>query len=307
MSSPSTPGPYPPSWPPHEPAYVGDWIWSAFSNAWEWVGDQQSVLVALAAVVTAVIAIVALRSTASDSRERTRPIVLAFFRKSPNNESAFDLVVHNYGTSAASDIDVKFQPPFGDEERKDHMVKSLAQRYDKPVPLLPPGAEITNVWWALDFTAPDESGKNRYPTPDETVVSITYKGNRMRRFKEKVKLDTNWMKGDTATTSSSSRPGLAKQNTASLKKIAEESRAARFLLRDIADGVAGPQPSDFADEALTDIIHAHGSDMMALAARLGVSEAKAAEIVALVDRAPTTSEIDVVSNGQISPGSGATA
>ena len=34
--------------------------------------------------------------------------MLAYFRKSPNNESAFDLVVHNYGTSAAFEVDVTF-------------------------------------------------------------------------------------------------------------------------------------------------------------------------------------------------------
>lgn len=134
-----TPGPYPPSWPPHEPATFGDWAWAAFANSWEWVGSQQAVLVTLATVITAIIAIFALRSTANDSRERSRAIVLAFFRKSPHNESAFDLVLHNYGNSAASEIDVKFEPQFGEEQRKDHMIEALAQRYDKRVPLMPPG------------------------------------------------------------------------------------------------------------------------------------------------------------------------
>lgn len=303
MLTSSTPGPYPPSWPPQGSASFGDWAWSALANSWEWVGNQQAVLVTLAAIFTAIIAIFALRSTASDSRERSRPIVLAFFRKSPHNESAFDLVVHNYGTSAASDIDVKFDPTFEEEQRKDHMVEALAQRYDKPVPLMPPGSEITNVWWALDFTAPNRSGKNRYPTPDEALIVITYKGNRVRRYKEKIKLDTNWMKGDTSTVSSASRPGLEKQNTDSLKKIAEESRAARVLLHDIADGMAGVQPIAPADNSLADVIHASGSDMSALAAQFGVSKETAVEIVALVGRQPMTGEIDVVSNGQIAPGS----
>lgn len=299
----SAPGPYPPSWPPQEPANFGDWAWTSIANSWEWVGSQQAVLVALAAVVTAIIAIFALRSTASDSRERSRPIVLAFFRKSPHNESAFDLVVHNYGTSAASDIDVEFDPPFTAEQRNDHMVKALAQRYDKPVPLMPPGAEITNVWWALDFSAPNGSGSNRYPTPDEALVSITYTGNRRRRYEEKINLDTSWMKGDTSTVSSASRPGLHKQNTTSLKKIADESRASRLLLRDIADGMSEGQLPPPAINDLSEMIQASGSDMTALAAHLGVSEKVAAEIVAVVESDPITGNIDVVSNGQIEPGS----
>lgn len=301
----ATPGPHPPSFPPQKPANWGDWIWSAVASTWEWVGDQQAVLVALATVITAAIAIFALRSTANDSRERSRPIVLAFFRLAPNNDKAFDLVVRNYGTSAATDIDVRFDPPFGEEERKDHMVQALAERYDKRVPLMPPDSEITNVWWALDFTAPDRSGKNRYPTPDEALMTISYKGSRIRRYKEKIKLDTNWMKGDTTTVSSDSRPGIAKQNADSLKKIAAEARSVRFFLRDTTEVMKEARtasPAPVAD-TLADIISANGSDMTALAARLGVSEEQAAEIVALVERDPTTGEIDVVSNGQIAPGS----
>lgn len=301
----STPGPYPPSWPPPEPAHLGDWIWSAAANSWEWVGNQQATLVALAAVVTAIIAIFALRSTAADSRERSRPIVLAFFRLAQHNESAFDLVVRNYGTSSASDISVTFHPPFDDEARKDHMMNALAQRYDKPVPLMPPGSEITNVWWALDFTAPNGSGKNRYPAPDDAVMTITYKGNRRRLYKDKIKLDTNWMKGDTSTVSSASRPGLQKQNSASLKKIAEEARAARFLLRDLVGSMSESEqpPVHTAEENLIDIVDSSGSDTTALASRLGVSEQQAIEIVALIEREQISDEIDVISNGQIAPGS----
>lgn len=308
----SAPGPNPPSWPPHEPANFGDWVWSAVANAWDWIGTQQAILVALAAVITAIIAIFALRATASDSRERSRPIVLAFFRLATHNESAFDLVVHNFGSSAASDIDVSFDPPFDEDARKNHMVNTLAQRYEKRVPLLPPGSEITNVWWALDFTAPNGSGKNRYPTPDEAVMTITYKGNRIRRYTEKIKLDTNWMKGGTSSVSSASRPGLEKQNADSLKKIAAESRAVRSLLREIADGITearqppvedDTRPDIVEDETLPDIIDVHGGDMAALAAKLGVSMANAIAIAALVERNPSTGDIDIVSSGQIAPGS----
>ena len=301
----TTAGPYPPSWPPVEPANIGDWTWSVIANAWEWVGDQQATLVALAAIVASIAAIFALTSTASDSRERSRPIVLAFFRLAPHNESAFDLVVHNYGLSGASEVEVTFDPPFGEDERKDHMMRALAERYGKRVPLMPPGSEITNVWWALDFTAPDGSGKNRYPAPDEAVITISYRGARRRRYKEKIKLDTNWMKGDTSTVSSGSRPGLQKQNAASMKRIAEEARAARILLRDIAAALPDPaQPSEhLPEQLLPEIVHASGSDLTALASRLGVSEQKAIEIIAILEREPTIDDVDVVSNGQILPGS----
>ena len=167
-------GPYPSYLPPQVQANFGDWVWTVVANSWEWVGSQEAVIVPLATAVTAIIAIVALRSTASDSRERSRPMVLAFFRKSPHNESAFDIVVHNYGTSSASDIEVRFDPPFTAEQRNNHMVNALAQRYEKLVPLLPPGSEITNVWWALDF--PHRRGRARIVTRRPTsrwLASLT--------------------------------------------------------------------------------------------------------------------------------------
>jgi len=301
MPSP-TPAPYPPTWPPSQSANFGDWIWSASSNIWEWFGSQQAAVVALATVVTAVIAIVALISTARDSTERSRPIVLAYFRLSPHNESAFDLVLHNFGTSAAFDIDVTFDPPFSEEQRKNHMVDALAQRYGKRVPVMPPGSEITNVWWALDYQSPGE-GKNRYPIPDDAAVTITYKGNRIRRHKDMINLDTNWMKGDTSTVSSSSRPGIEKQNADSLKKIAAESRAIRRLVGDIAGALEGDEPEHKESENLVELIESSGSDITSLSRRLGVTEQKAAEIIDLLERNPSTGDVDVVSSGQIVPGS----
>jgi hypothetical protein len=303
----STAGPYPPSFPPNEPANPGDWLWSIVSNAWEWVGDQQAPVVALAAIATAVLAILALRSTAKDSRERSRPVVLAYFRKSPNNDSAFDLVVHNYGPSTAFEVDVKFDPPFTVEQRQNHIVDSLAQRYEKMIPLMPPGSEITNVWWALDFTAANHSGTNRYPIPDEAVMTITYKRNWIQRYKETVSLDTNWMKGDTSTVSSGSRPGLARQNTDALKKIAAELRLANGNLRDIAENTESHASSDGdkaepATVSLLSLVEGAGGDMTRLAASLGVSEQKAFAIAALIESNPSTADIDVVSNGQIVPG-----
>lgn len=302
----STSGPYPPSLPPQEPATIGDWVWSIVSNLWEWVSDQQAPLVALAAIATAVIAILALRSTAKDSRERSRPVVLAYFRKSPDNDRAFDLVLHNYGPSTAFDVDVKFSPPFTADQRTDHMVDALAQRYEKPIPLMPPGSEITNVWWSLDFSAPNLSSKNRHPIPDEALMTITYKRGWIRRYREKVKLDTNWMKGDTSTVSSGSRPGLAKQNTEAMKKIAAEMRVANQRLRDIAENTEKDAPAEVgppASEAMSlpAMVAAAGGDAAILAVQLGVSEEKAIEIAEVVDREAVDDEIEVVSNGQITP------
>jgi len=143
--------------------------------------------------------------------------------------------------------------------------------------------------------------------PDEATMTITYKRRWPCRFKEKIKLDTNWMKGDTSTVSSASRPGLAKQNTEALKTIAAESRAVRLHLQDIADSLETEPSSDTEEQdtveaTLATIVARSGGDIGALAKRLGVTEQKAEEIVALIEAHPATGETDVVSNGQISPG-----
>lgn len=50
---------------------------------------------ALAAILTAAIAVIALSRTARDSHDRSRPVVLAYFRAAEHNDRAFDFVVRN--------------------------------------------------------------------------------------------------------------------------------------------------------------------------------------------------------------------
>lgn len=237
MTTPSpTPGPFPPSFPPPEPSNVGDWLWSVVANIWSFVTDQAGPLSALAAILTAVIAIVALTATARDSRERSRPVVMAMFRLAEHSDTSFDFVVRNYGPSAARDVEVKFDPPLDDEARKQSTTQALAERFDARIPLLPPEAEVSNVYWSGKN---DGSNKlvNKLRTPAKVTVTITYKGTRLRRYTEVVPLDADWMGLATHSVSSTSTPGRMKQIAESLKNIADETKSSRFLLRDIAEGV----------------------------------------------------------------------
>lgn len=77
---------------------------------WEWLKLNGAGLSALAAVVTAAIAVVALGHTASDSRDRSRPMMVAEFQLAVNNGAAIDLVVRNAGPSIARDVTVTFDP-----------------------------------------------------------------------------------------------------------------------------------------------------------------------------------------------------
>ncbi|MGB3910543.1 MAG: hypothetical protein WBL06_08750 [Pseudolysinimonas sp.] len=308
IAPPPTPGPFPPSFPPEGDDSVGDWLWSLGANVWTFVTDQSNALVALAAIVTALIAGFALRATARDSQERSRPIVLASFRMAAHNDRAFDLVLHNYGASAASTISVRFDPDFTEEQKADRLTGILAERYAVPVPLLPPGSEIKNLWWTW---RPGDSGsggsQNALSTPDQVTVTVTYKGSRIRRYRETISLDTRWMKTGTESVSSTSNPGRMKTIAEGIRDLAREARSTRLLVRDIAEVMEGDGEQGEAG-SLTDLPSAVAEsrgDFAALGARIGVSEAQAEAIAAALvpeELQPKTGDIDVIgSGGQIEP------
>src|SRR5690348_15692234 len=84
---------------------------------------------AAATVVTAVIAGVALRSTARDSRDRTRPLLVAELRRSTLGTATQDLVIKNCGASVARNVNVLFDPPLPVTEDVARNVHWIAQRY----------------------------------------------------------------------------------------------------------------------------------------------------------------------------------
>lgn len=233
-----TPGPYPPAFPPPDAHTAGDWWYALGANLWSFVHTEAGALAALAALATAFIAIRALRATAADSRERSRPVVFAWFRVAEHNDRAFDFVVKNYGPSAAHNVTLMFDPPFSEEQRKDRLTEIVAQRWDKAMPVFPPGAEMKNLWWS---SRPPESGqkdaRNALATPDEVTVTIKYDGGKGQSFTEVMPLDGRWMKLDSSSISSDSNRGRLKQIAEALGKVAQESRSARYFLRDIAEGV----------------------------------------------------------------------
>lgn len=219
------------------------WLGQVIAGFWGWMGSQSLPLSALAAIVTAVIAVIALNRTSRDSHDRSRPVVLAYFRAAEQNDRAFDFVVRNYGPSAARDVALTFDPPFNDEQRKDRMTEIVAQRWDKSMPLLPPGAEIKNLWWS---TRPGPGGgevgaHNALETPDEVTVTITYCGSGKDQYTETIPLDGRWMKLDSSSVSSDSTRGRMKQIAEALGKVATETRSSRFLLRDIAEAAEALQ------------------------------------------------------------------
>src|SRR5674476_1568029 len=108
--------------------------------AWQWLVNNGSGLAALAAVGTAAIAIVALRSTAADSRDRSRPYVLAELSLATDSDTSIDIVIRNAGLSVARNVHVRFDPVLvvpGDGRR--YVTEYTVRRYATPIPTLAPG------------------------------------------------------------------------------------------------------------------------------------------------------------------------
>ena len=104
---------------------------------WEWLSLNGGGLSALAAVVTAVIAIIALDHTARDSRERSRPMMVAEFRLAEHNDASIDFVLRNAGPSIARGVTVEFQPALEVPDDGDRYVTpALIRRYETAMELV---------------------------------------------------------------------------------------------------------------------------------------------------------------------------
>lgn len=200
------------------------------------IGAATAIATTIVAVVTAILAVAALRSAARDSRERSRPLVFARFRESENSDSSYELVIGNSGQTAARDLIVTLKPPFSVAALEDPLVKLIADRYESPVGVLPPGGELTNVWWSGSVQGGPDL-ENHIATPDDVEVTVSYKGNRLRRYRDTFKLEARLMKTKTYSVSSTSMPGMTKSIRDSLRTIADQAKTANTRLRNIEKAI----------------------------------------------------------------------
>lgn len=211
---------------------------------WEWLNVNGAGMSALAAVVTALIAIVALSQTARDSRERSRPMMVAEFQLAANNDSAVDFVVRNAGPSIARSVEVTFTPALVVPDDGDRYVTpSLIRRYAAVIDTFAPGQEFRNVWWSgRDKGGPDL--QNHEPTPDEVEVTITYRGIGRQIYRESFRLHVNSILMTTRSTSSTSVPGRLAGIHKSLDTIAAASKQIAQLAAEAERRAKSGQPLD---------------------------------------------------------------
>lgn len=151
-----------------------------FGSFLTWTAEQWQAVAAVGtlavAIAAAIVALVQVRQSSALRREQSRPYVVAYMdRVAP---SIVDLVIKNFGTTAARDIALSWDrlPVMHREKSQEPM--NLAER----LPLLVPGQEWRTVW--------DIRGR-RIGTEEPHTLTLTYRDSRRRRLPaEPFNLDT---------------------------------------------------------------------------------------------------------------------
>lgn len=188
-------------------------------DAWNWINEYGTAIGAVAGVVAALVAIIALISAAWDSKARSQPMIAAEFRAAPDSDSSIEFVISNLGATPARDVQVTFTPPIEIPEDSEHLMSPyLVTRYERPIPVLNPGQQLSNTWWAGKVDSSNEY-TNAEPTPDEVTVRISYKGLGWRHIHDSFDLTIETVTLTTSRVSSTSTKGRLRTIDESLRKI----------------------------------------------------------------------------------------
>ncbi len=179
----------------------------------EWDAPYWTAVGGLSAAITGLVAIWALAHAARDSRERSRPVVVAEYRVPEHAFRRLEFVVRNVGVSVARDIDVEFDPPLEPVESGQKIRPFLVKRYSRRIPALGPGQELSN---SVHFNDEDQSQSD---LPFDVTVKVSYRRSRLRRYEDSYRLLAEVYAQHTYSTSSDSVPGRLKQIKDELAKI----------------------------------------------------------------------------------------
>jgi len=171
--------------------------------------------------VTGLVAIWALMAAKNDSRERSRPVIVAEYRVPPYAYFALEFVVRNAGPSVARDIEVTFDPDLGTPLPEQKIRQYMIDRYSAPLPFLGPGQELSNMVHV------DQRDQTSTDVPFEVTVKVRYRRSRWRWYEEEYLLKTAVYTSHTYQTSSDSPDGYLKAMRDALKKVAAQLEAIR--------------------------------------------------------------------------------
>ncbi|WP_405148884.1 hypothetical protein OG308_02445 [Nocardia salmonicida] len=159
--------------------------WAAPTTIWAGLGS-------VATLATAAIAIGTLLALKQDSRDRSRPMMVAQLQPAVLNVQHSELKVTNAGPSVAKNVRVEFDPalPVLDETTHgDRNAFYLQRRYSKVIPTVPPGMVLWNVY--RKATEPEE------PLPSSFSITFTYEDTHGRPYVDKYDLTLETLMDET--------------------------------------------------------------------------------------------------------------
>jgi hypothetical protein len=192
-----------------------EWIGKTNPDAW---AAGAGWLTFTVAIVASCIAIGQLRDARKTRIEQAQPYVVAYMEPSPANRQIIDLVVRNFGMTAAYNVRMKSRPG---------LMRSAADRNKtekvftfKVLPILAPNQEWRTFW---------DAGTTRASVslPDEYKVTITYEDSQERSMAPTVAiLDWSMYKGQYFSTVYGVHDAAAalRQISASMKSWGEFGR-----------------------------------------------------------------------------------
>jgi hypothetical protein len=193
-------------------AYTPDQI-AAF---WSGVG-------AIATVIAAGIAVLTLLAIRRDSRDRSRPVMVADIRPVALSKRTCELVVENVGQSVAKSVRVTFDPPLPDlngAEAAGKVTPYLRRRYENAIPTMPPGRKLFNIY-GVQAPGPDGVLVNNEPTPEDVTVTFEYEDTHGRPYKDSYKLSLRTLSNQTESfPSNADDDGMRRREVTALEAIA---------------------------------------------------------------------------------------
>lgn len=191
---------------------------------WDWMNSNAAGISAVAAIATAIVAVIALVRTTNDSRDRTRPIVMAAFETEPDaDRDSYSLVIRNMGPTSARDLEVNFEPDVP-HDSGDRLVEYIVERFASPMPVLAPGQAIRSLWASYVATSGAER-TNRLATPHDVTVTLTYRGAGSKKYSETYPLLALTMTHNVSVVSSASTRGAINRIAASVEELAKSAKS----------------------------------------------------------------------------------
>jgi hypothetical protein len=158
-----------------------------------------------------------------DSRDRTRPVIIASLRRGPTMSHGVSyFVVENVGQSIARNVQVSFDPPLPDYDTTEDgqqgvVAPVLRKRYGRPIAMIAPGHRMKNIY---SYLAAGVTG-NVEPVPDQVTVRVRYTDDHGWPYSDSFPLDRELLGLETQSSPGRENDPTLRQNKA-LEAIAWE-------------------------------------------------------------------------------------